>query len=97
MDALEEIKQYAANVKGFVWSGQAQSVFKKYPDAAACYSCKHGIARVTVGTDSGGKHDIHLIQYCRLLSNDVYDNADDYELVDVVQSCDGYDDSPDED
>lgn len=96
MDALEELKKMNEN-NDVEWSGQARRTFERYPASAACYACKNGILRTSVGQDSGGRFDVYLTQYCRLLSMDVYTNEKDSDLVDVIQSCDGYDDSVDED
>lgn len=96
MDALNTIRQNAI-AQNVTWSGQARKVLEQYHELTCCYTCKHGILRTSAGLDSGGKMDLYITQYCRLLSMDVYDNTDDSELISVIQTCDGYDDTPDDD
>lgn len=80
----------------WIWSNQALALIEKYPKSF-CGRCKYGAARVTTGIDSGGKHTIHIKSYCKLYSMDVYDNAEKSSIGEIIEFCEDFDDSPDED
>ena len=77
------------------WSSQALKVLEKYPKSF-CGRCKYGAARVTTGIDKGLKHTIHIKSYCKLYSMDVFDNAPDSKIGEIIEFCEDFDDSPDD-
>lgn len=95
MDALKNMEHTANKTPDWEWSLQAKALLEKYPKTV-CPRCKYGTARATHGLDIGCKHTIHLRMYCKLLSMDVYDNAPDSKIAEIISTCDDFDDSPDD-